>query len=217
MSTLEETVEFAKNSQPRCACVLILDTSGSMQGKPIDALNAGLVTLQNALLHDEIAKKRVEIAVVEFNSNIRVVQDFVTAEQFQPPTLTATGLTELAGGVSQGLDLLRRRKRQYANNGVPYYRPWAFLITDGQAQNYEQVAARIRTEETQKQVAFFAVGVDGADEESLRKISVRPHKMLAALKFNDLFLWLSRSLGNVARTPVGDMDSVEDGTGAWSA
>lgn len=216
MSTLEETVEFAKNSQPRCACVLILDTSGSMQGKPIDALNAGLVTLQNALLHDEIAKKRVEIAVVEFNSNIRVVQDFVTAEQFQPPTLTATGLTELAGGVNQGLDLLQRRKRQYANNGVPYYRPWAFLITDGQVKDYEQVATRIREEESQKRVAFFAVGVDGADEESLRNISVRPHKMLAALKFNDLFLWLSRSLGAVARTPPGDMDAVDDGTGAWS-
>lgn len=216
MSTLEETVEFATNSQPRCACVLILDTSSSMQGPPIDGLNAGLVTLQNALLHDEIAKKRVEIAVVEFNSNIRVVQDFVTAEQFQPPTLTATGLTELAGGVNQGLDLLQRRKRQYANNGVPFYRPWAFLITDGQVKDYQQVATRIREEESQKRVAFFAIGVDGADEESLRNISVRPHKMLAKLKFNDLFLWLSRSLGAIARTPPGHMDAVDDGTGAWS-
>ena len=214
MSKLEESVEFAKNSQPRCACVLILDTSGSMEGPPIEGLNAGLVTLQNALLHDEIAKKRVEIAVVEFNTTFRVVQDFVTADQFQPPTLTASGTTDLAGGVNQGLDLLQRRKRQYANNGVPYYRPWAFLITDGQIDNYEEVAARIRTEEHDRHVAFFAVGVNGADEKSLRNISVRPHKMLAALKFKELFLWLSGSLGSIARTPVGDMQA-DDGTGAW--
>jgi uncharacterized protein with von Willebrand factor type A (vWA) domain len=35
MSALEESVEFVINTQPRCACVLILDTSGSMVGKRI--------------------------------------------------------------------------------------------------------------------------------------------------------------------------------------
>ena len=36
-----EGVEFAENSEPRCPCLLLLDTSGSMRGKPIDELNAG--------------------------------------------------------------------------------------------------------------------------------------------------------------------------------
>src|SRR5262245_29383280 len=34
---LEEAVEFAENQEPRCPCVLLLDTSGSMQGAAIDA------------------------------------------------------------------------------------------------------------------------------------------------------------------------------------
>jgi hypothetical protein len=34
--------EFALNADPRCACVLLLDTSGSMDGAPIKALNEGL-------------------------------------------------------------------------------------------------------------------------------------------------------------------------------
>ena len=34
-----ECVEFAENPEPRCACVLLLDTSGSMAGKPIEQLN----------------------------------------------------------------------------------------------------------------------------------------------------------------------------------
>jgi uncharacterized protein with von Willebrand factor type A (vWA) domain len=40
---LEENVEFAMNPEPCCACVLLLDTSGSMFGEPINALNEGLI------------------------------------------------------------------------------------------------------------------------------------------------------------------------------
>jgi uncharacterized protein with von Willebrand factor type A (vWA) domain len=36
-SQLEETVEFAENPEPRCPCVLLLDTSSSMRGAPITA------------------------------------------------------------------------------------------------------------------------------------------------------------------------------------
>jgi uncharacterized protein with von Willebrand factor type A (vWA) domain len=32
-------VEFAENPEPRCPCVLLLDTSNSMSGKRIDELN----------------------------------------------------------------------------------------------------------------------------------------------------------------------------------
>src|ERR1041385_9055088 len=116
MSALEHTIEFANNTQPRCACVLILDTSGSMYGNRIDALNAGLETFRDELVADEIASKRVEVAIVEFNTQVRVVQDFVTSENFFPPTLTASGGTDIAGGVNKALDLLRERKRQYGAN-----------------------------------------------------------------------------------------------------
>ena len=94
-SPLAEAVEFAENPEPRCPCVLLLDTSGSMQGAPIKALNEGLRTFQEDLVRDTLAVKRVEVAVVTFNNEVRVVQDFVTVDQFQPPTLVAEGLTSV--------------------------------------------------------------------------------------------------------------------------
>ena len=62
MPSLDEAVEFAENPEPRCPCVLLLDTSSSMQGAPIDALNQGLRTFKDELMKDPLASRRVEIA-----------------------------------------------------------------------------------------------------------------------------------------------------------
>jgi uncharacterized protein YegL len=215
MSALEN-LEFVNNPQPRCACALILDTSASMQGPKIDALNAGLRTFRDELMQDEIASKRVEVAIVEFNTNPRVVHDFVTADQFRPPVLSATGMTDLAGGVNQALDLIQRRKRQYGSHGVPYFRPLAFLITDAEVADCSQVAKRIREDELNKRVAFFTIGVEGANQDCLRQIGVRPYKMLAGTKFQELFLWLSRSLHLVSgKDTPGEMAPLDKNTFGW--
>lgn len=34
-----DTIAFAENPEPRCACLLVLDVSGSMEGERIEALN----------------------------------------------------------------------------------------------------------------------------------------------------------------------------------
>ncbi|WP_206514438.1 hypothetical protein [Xanthomonas euvesicatoria] len=39
--------DFAENPENRCPCLLLLDTSGSMAGKPIEQLNAGLLQFQD--------------------------------------------------------------------------------------------------------------------------------------------------------------------------
>jgi uncharacterized protein YegL len=98
---------------------------------------------------------------------------------------------------------------------VPFYRPWAFLITDGKVKEYEQVARRVREDEQNKRIAFFAVGVQGANEECLKNISVREPKMLAGLNFKELFLWLSASMKRVSQSKPGEMVPLEKGT--WEA
>src|SRR5580704_3877015 len=58
--------DFADNPEPRCPCLLILDTSGSMSGPPIAELNAGTRTFKDELSADSMASKRVEVAIVGF-------------------------------------------------------------------------------------------------------------------------------------------------------
>jgi uncharacterized protein YegL len=68
-----DAIEFAENPEPRCPCVLLLDTSGSMSGEKIAALNAGLQTFRDELLQDNLASKRVEVAIVAFDTTLRVL------------------------------------------------------------------------------------------------------------------------------------------------
>jgi uncharacterized protein YegL len=158
---LDEAVEFAENPEARCPCVLLLDTSGSMQGTAIDALNQGLWAFKEDLMKNSLASRRVEVAVVTFDSDVKVVHEFVTADSFEPPTLTAQGLTHLGAGIHQALDMIQARKALYRTHGVAYYRPWIFMVTDGEPQGepeqiIEQVTQRIKQDEVGKRVAFFS-------------------------------------------------------------
>ncbi len=209
MSTITEQVpfgatEFAENPEPRCPCVLLLDTSGSMKGQPITELNRGLAAFRDELASDSLAAKRVEVAIITFGP-VQVQNDFQTADMFQPADLKASGETPMGAAIEQAISLLDQRKNVYRTNGVSYYRPWIFLITDGGPTDaWKSAAEKIKAGETAKSFSFFAVGVEGAKIDILSQISVREPIQLKQLRFNELFIWLSNSMKAVSRSSVGD-------------
>lgn len=197
------TDSFADNPAPRCACLLLLDTSGSMSGKPIAELNAGLSGLKEELAHDSLAMKMVEIAVISFGP-VTIENTFQTAQNFFPPNLSANADTPMGAAIKQGIELVRQRKDDYKSNGISYFRPWIFLITDGEPTDEWQSAARqVHEGEDKGAFAFFAVGVAGANMNALRQISVREPLKLEGLKFRELFQWLSNSMKDVSQSIPG--------------
>jgi uncharacterized protein YegL len=105
--------------------------------------------------------------------------------------------------------MIAARKARYKAAGVLYYRPWVFMITDGEPQGepeelLQQVAARIHEEEERKHVAFFAVGVERANMARLSQMVVRTPVKLRGLNFVEMFVWLSRSAQTVSHSKTSD-------------
>jgi uncharacterized protein YegL len=213
-------VSFAENPEPRCPCVLLLDVSGSMTGRPIEELNNGLQLYRDELAADALASKRVDIAVVTFGGRVEHVSGFSTADIFVPPTLTANGDTPMGQAIARGIELVNARKAEYRQNGIMYYRPWIFMITDGgPTDDWSAAGPAVRKGEEAKSFAFFAVGVQDANFDVLSKIAVREPLRLQGLRFRDLFQWLSRSQQAVSHSKVGEETPLENPTapGGWAA
>ena len=196
--------ELAMNPERRAACLLLLDTSGSMSGDPIRQLNEGVVAFKSDLISDSLAAKRVEIGIITFGP-VKIETEFQTVDVFNPPILDATGDTPMGLAIETGLRMISDRKDAYKRNGIKYYRPWVFLITDGApTDQWKRAASLVYQGEQAKGFVFRAIGTDGADFEVLRKITPREPLKLRGLMFREFFLWLSSSLGTVSQSNPGE-------------
>ena len=214
--TTFDASEFAENPEPRVACVLVLDVSGSMAGRRIDELNAGLVAFRDTMTADSLASRRAEVAIVTFGGAVTLQTPFISAEYFLPPVLEASGYTPMGEAIDQAVDLVAERKRIYKSAGIAYYRPWIFLITDGGPTDFWQAAAqRVQQGEQSKEFVFFAVGVEDAEMATLQAISTREPLKLRGLNFRELFLWLSQSMQSVSRSSPGDKLALPS-PGGWA-
>lgn len=193
--------EFVDNPENRCPVILLLDTSASMSGIPIQELNRRIAVFKEDVLRDEQASLSVEVAIIKFGGSVNLLQDFVTIDNFKTPVMEANGDTPMGQAIEYALDLLETRKATYKENHIQYYRPWVFLITDGApTDNWQLAAQKLREAEESRRLLFFAVGVEGADFNTLKQIAPpnRPPVQLNGLDFRSLFVWLSSSMKRIS-------------------
>lgn len=174
---MEKKLTESGKKPPRLACLLLLDTSGSMEGERIQELNTKLKTFKEELGRDDILSEIMDLAIVTFDNKVKVVQEFVTVANFEPPLLTAHFSKSIGTGILKALDMLYERKKHYKNTGFPYYRPFLFLVTDGETlgdklELLEQARDRLRDVHNRKAICVYAFGV-GQDVD-LRKLGDVP-------------------------------------------
>jgi uncharacterized protein YegL len=201
-------VETPKNYEQKCLCVLVLDTSGSMQGAPIDALNQALRDFRTEVEEDFNASNRLEIGIVTFSDVVEVAQEPTLVEGMIGHELKAAGLTYLVDGVRTAINMIKTRKSYYQETGQKYYRPWIVLFTDGspdRGQDIDGLAAEIKDGVDRKNYMFYPIGVEGADMEILSKIAhpSSPPMKLQGLKFVEFFKWLSNSMAIITSSKEG--------------
>jgi uncharacterized protein YegL len=191
------------NTERRCPVVLLQDTSTSMTTN-IDKVNEGLQMLRTDLMADRLAAQRVEIAVITFGP-VRLIQDFVTVDRWLPPRLHAEGPTPMGEALRFAIQNVRVRKRAYREAGIPYYRPWIWLVTDGEpTDKWESALDDVQAEVRNGGIEMFTIGTSDANFEILRRVShPRPPVRLEEARYREMFVWLSQSLKPVSKSTLG--------------
>lgn len=208
------------NYDQKCLCVLCLDTSYSMSGQPIEALKEGVDAFFKHNKLDTKARRRIETAIVKFDSNVSWVQnppllaDEVDIEGVKS-NLQLGGSTKLVDGVFEAMRFIEERKAYYREHGVNYYRPFIILMTDGEPDSGQDImglSTAIREGVSNKKFTFWAVGTEGYNKDVLSKIC-QP-RTLAGLRYAEFFEWLSSTLTQVSNSKP-DQRLLPQPTDAW--
>lgn len=207
------------NPAPRCPCMLLLDTSSSMAGAPINELNRGVQQFIKEVQVDEVAASSVELGVITFGEQVKLQSKLTTVEDISGISeLNAYGNTPMGEAVNLAINELEKRKSEYKRNGVSYYQPWIVMMTDGEPNdNWAGAAQRLRALAEQKKMVVLCVGIgDKAAMNILEKFSLLPPKKLNGLKFSEFFSWLSQSMQRVSASTPGDKINLPN-TGTWDS
>jgi uncharacterized protein YegL len=211
---------FTANNSQRLACALVLDCSGSMQqDNHINQLNEGVKILEQELKRDPMARMRVQILVVRCGGGVRIESNWTDAVEFTAPVLEASGDTPLGAASIEALRAIEAQVARYKANGIPYNRPWLFLMTDGAPTDpqWQDCARQIREAAIANKIVVYPLGVAAADKSPLSLFQKPGDHVgeLQGVQFGELFRWLSRSVGAVASTAPGAPIQQEIPPGKW--
>ena len=205
------------NSAPRCPVVLLLDTSSSMSGAPINELNQGLRQFIKETAEDEAASMSVELEVITFDDRASVAMPFtpICDVERAPAPLVANGMTCMGAALHRALNDLENRRRMYRKAGISSYKPWVVLMTDGGPNdNWVDAANKMRALGEQGRIQYIGIEIgDFADHDTMCQIlPAQPGPVkLQGLRFKQFFRWLTDSLRSVSSSAVSDENNVKFG------
>lgn len=157
-------------NQPHVPVVLLADTSGSMASS-IHDLNQALTAFKRNIETDMLASAVIDIALVEFNSTTTVRNQFQAVKEWNPPTLSVSGSTEMGAATQVGLNMLKGRMRTYMETGVPFNRGWIILVTDGApTDSIDEVSREIKGLHGKKKIHSFALAAPGFNASVLNNL-----------------------------------------------
>jgi len=133
----------------RLPVYLLLDTSGSMRGEPIEAVNTGIRVMISALRQDPHALETVHLSIITFDHEARVLVPLTAIDELQLPEIVtpASGPTHLG----RALEVLVERMDIEVRHSSPHekgdWAPFLFVLTDGKpsdTQLFEEQSRKVR-------------------------------------------------------------------------
>ena len=121
---------------------VIVDTSLSMSGEPINAANDIVPSLCDLLRENPTLRDKVRFSLIDFSSQAVLRIPLSDLRNVRPPVLTAGGATSYAAAFRLFGKQIAKDVEQLRADGFAHHRPVAFFITDGEPTDADDVWQR---------------------------------------------------------------------------
>lgn len=188
----------------RLPVYLLLDTSGSMSGEPIEAVKNGVQIMISSLRQNPQAIETAFLSVITFDSSAQQIIPLTDLASFQMVDIKATGVTALGDALKLVSSKIDSEVAKTTTEQKGDWKPLVFIMTDGIPTDDWQSGLN---EFKKRKVAFTvacAAG-SGADTNILKQITENVVSLDTAdsASIGKFFQWVTASIG-VTSTKVED-------------
>lgn len=183
---------------------LLLDTSGSMNGEPIEALKNGVQIMISSLRQNPQAIETAHLSVITFDATAQQVVPLTDLSSFQMVDIKASGVTALGDALKLVANKIDTEVAKTTTEQKGDWKPLVFIFTDGiPTDDWRSGLAEFKKHKVAFTVACAAGA--GSDTSLLKEITenVVSLETADAHTIGKFFLWVTASIG-VTSTKVED-------------